>query len=194
MGHRAHDVWQVLERWERVVEAVGTLQWVELGEQWGYPVRALRTGGEWSEGALYLSAGVHGDEPAAVEGLLRWAETRVDWLAGLRVVLVPVFNPWGLVMNQRHDARGLDLNRRFDLERDEGEELMAGWRELLRGRRFGLGLCLHEDFDDCGIYCYETGFGGVRLAERLMGRAARWVALDGRDEIDGRREPGGRTW
>lgn len=65
---------------------------------------------------VLLLATIHGDEDAGTPLLERLAE-KLDaapaWTASLRVVIVPVLNPDGLVARRRHNARGVDLNRNF---------------------------------------------------------------------------------
>ena len=49
-------------------------------------------------------------------------------------------------------------------------------------------MCLHEDYDAEGCYCYELNEdAGLRLADRLLGSVEEWVPRDGRRTIDGRR-------
>ena len=61
--------------------------------------------------SLYVSAGIHGDEPAGVEGLIQWAEDSLPLLTGWNFSFFPCLNPWGLERNIRTDAEGRDLNR-----------------------------------------------------------------------------------
>ncbi|MDE1170705.1 MAG: M14 family metallocarboxypeptidase [Verrucomicrobium sp.] len=118
---------------------------------------------------VYLSAGIHGDEPGGVEGLLRWMESPAARAAARRfhLTIVPCVNPSGLRANRRADAAGRDLNRCFD----KRPPVIAALRRLCV-RPFDLGLLLHEDYDGCGIYLYELGSGGARWGHRLL-RAAR---------------------
>ena len=66
--------------------------------------------------AVLLVATIHGDEAAGTP-LLRELARRLaegpEWLAGRRVVVLPLMNPDGLAREQRGNARGVDLNRNF---------------------------------------------------------------------------------
>ena len=87
-----------------------------LGRAGGHSVYGLRTRDKklrTIKPSLYLCAGVHGDEPAGVVGLLDWAQANTNILAKRNVVIFPCFNPWGLENNMRYDADGADLNRLF---------------------------------------------------------------------------------
>ena len=136
----------------------------QLGE---YPVYHLCTRGP-SDGGLYLSAGIHGDEPAGPEALVRWAETHLPTLARaeprLPLFILPCLNPWGLVNNRRSDARGHDLNRAFHRRIAPVPQL----KKLLAGRRFVLGVALHEDYDANGVYLYEIDDRPPGWGRRLL--------------------------
>jgi len=107
-----------------------------------------------SEGTsrIYLSAGIHGDEPAgplAALSLLR--ENR--WPASAEVWLLPCLNPAGFVLNSRENDGRFDLNR--DYRHFETAEVTAHVRWLERQPAFDLTFCLHEDWESHGFYLYE---------------------------------------
>jgi predicted deacylase len=101
---------------------------------------------------IYLSTGIHGDEPAgplAVLQLLR--ENR--WPVNTDIRLCPCLNPTGFMRNSRENAEGLDLNRQY--LNAEAEETRAHIAWLERQPRFDICLCLHEDWESHGFYLYE---------------------------------------
>lgn len=138
-------------------------------------------------GGLYVSAGIHGDEPAGPQALALWAEAHLPALArtepGLPLFILPCLNPWGLVNNQRGDLHGRDLNRLFNRSNlspiRELKRLLTGWR-------FGFGLSLHEDYDAQGIYGYELNEHRPDWGTDLLRAAARVIPHDGRRRIDTR--------
>lgn len=157
-----------------------------LAESGGYPLYHVDTGGS-DEPGLYASAGIHGDEPASCEGLLRWAErnlaVRSRGRAALPMLLFPCLNPWGLVNNRRTDAAGNDLNRLFDRkDLSPIAEIIA----LIKGRRFGLALHLHEDYDAQGTYIYEVCKSPVGWSRELLAKCQPILPVDGRPRIDRR--------
>jgi len=132
---------------------------------------------------VYLSAGVHGDEPAAVEGLLRWLEGKPR-LGRFDVTIVPCINPGGLRLNTRTDPQGRDLNRAFNRR---PAPVIAALKRLMAARGpFALGLFLHEDYDGCGVYLYEIARPGARWGPALLAAAAPFCPPDPRRDIDGR--------
>lgn len=114
---------------------------------------------------LYLSTGIHGDEPSGPLALLellrenRWPRANL-WL-------VPCLNPEGFRLNRRENAQGIDLNRDY---RDSRTAEIAGhtaW--LARQPRFDLSLLLHEDWEANGFYLYELDREGwPGFAERIV--------------------------
>ena len=182
--YRCHDYPRLVARWRRVAKSCGLpLQTLAHGGE--YPVHFLATR-EQTDRTVYVSAGIHGDEPASTEGLITWAERRLPALARggkLPFLLLPCLNPWGLVHNRRSDARGRDLNRLFDRHR------VAPVGELMRlvtGRRFSLALHLHEDYDARGAYIYELTSAPAPWGYDLLAGCRRAIAPDGRRRIDGR--------
>ena len=106
---------------------------------------------------VQISAGVHGDEPAAP-----WAA----WSLAAGGLLDPRFayriwpctNPSGYRLGTRHNAAGEDINRSFSRggRTPEARALIAANRD----RKFVLALDLHEDFEARGFYCYEPPVEG----------------------------------
>lgn len=90
------------------------IEWRTIGTSVeGRPLRCARFGA--GETVLVL-ASIHGNEAAGTPLLLRLARelaSTPDWAAGRSVIVVPELNPDGLAAGQRHNARGVDLNRNF---------------------------------------------------------------------------------
>jgi len=150
----------------------------------GYRVYAVRTKRLRKNVQLYISAGIHGDEPASTEGLITWAERNIDMLRCVSCLVIPCLNPWGLVNNCRFDEAGRDLNRRFDRSRGAVPTAM---RAALDGHSFEVALMLHEDFDGQGIYIYEVQDVKPYWGEGLLEAASRNMPIDPRAKIDSRR-------
>lgn len=178
--HQAHDATALIKRWQKAARAAG---WGihALDHVNGWPVLALSTPVECADG-LYLSAGVHGDEPAPPWGALEWFEEHGKALARRPIRLLPCLNPLGLAANTRLDHRGEDLNRQFHRA---DHPLVAAWKTWLGASRFLLSLCLHEDYDGQGVYCYELYHKrGPSLADTLLSRCESAMPRDGRKKID----------
>lgn len=99
-----------------------------------------------------ISAGVHGDEPAAPWALLSLVS---DGLLDQRFAyrIWPCLNPTGYLAGTRGNAEGDDINRSFSRggTTPEARAVITANRD----RRFVLALDLHEDFEADGAYLYE---------------------------------------
>ena len=133
---------------------------------------------------IYLSTGIHGDEPAgplAVRQLLR----ENAWPAGLSLWLCPCLNPTGFSLNRRENREGVDLNRQY-LAPEAGETVAhIAW--LKRQPSFDLCLCLHEDWEAHGFYVYELNPDNQpSLAEAMVARIGEVCPIDPSEIIEGR--------
>lgn len=134
---------------------------------------------------LYVSAGIHGDEPAGTEALLAWAEKNYKLLSKIPLVIYPCLNPWGLIENSRLNVKGKDLNRSWD---KSGEVIISEVIKRSEGARFRLAINLHEDYDANGIYLYEPPHGKKRddLADKILSSGRKYIPIDTRKKIEGR--------
>jgi murein peptide amidase A len=113
---------------------------------------------------IYLSAGIHGDEPASPLALFELLErgafdSRAVWF------LCPLLNPAGFTVRKRENADGLDLNRDYKALRSL--EIQAHARWLQRQPNFAATFHLHEDWEAHGFYLYEL----CSVADRSIARA-----------------------
>jgi predicted deacylase len=180
MLHRAHDYKHLVDRWRRVARAAG-LRLRPLAQDDGFDLFYVETPHLAGNSGLYLSAGIHGDEPAAPEALVRWAEKNAARLATMPLLIFPCLNPWGLRNNMRTDSQGRDLNRMFH---EDSHPVVAAVRRVTRPHRFHIALPMHEDYDAQGIYLYEVQRGRHGFGEELLRRAAKILPVDPRVKID----------
>ena len=143
-----------LDEWQREAAARG-FQSETLVEVGGFPLLASSKG-DPDKDCVYLSSGMHGDEPAgpwALLGLLKedFFDERFHWL------VCPALNPTGLKIGTRENGRGVDLNRDYCL--CETEEVCAHISWLKRQKVPQLFLSLHEDWETTGFYFYEINLG-----------------------------------
>jgi hypothetical protein len=138
---------------------------------------------------IYISTGIHGDEPAgplAVRTLLR----ENVWPPGIELWCCPCLNPEGSGLHRRENADGVDLNREY--LRPRAAEIVAHIEWLNRQPSFDLGLCLHEDWESNGFYLYELNPDHrPSLAEHMIGRISRVCPIDHAELIEGREARGG---
>jgi protein MpaA len=162
------------------------LKFSKIGEADGYPCYEIVSPILSSKDGIYLSAGIHGDEAGAVLGLLQWAENNVDLLSSLPLLIYPCLNPWGLENNLRYNSHGQDLNRMWD---GSATQLIGSIMQRLRGVRFRICLCLHEDYDGQGIYLYAPGGSPKvrKIADAVLSATEKIIPRDQRKKIDERK-------
>jgi protein MpaA len=101
---------------------------------------------------IYISTGIHGDEPAGPHTALKLLREN-RWPDNAEIILLPCLNPVGFVANRRENHDGIDLNR--DYRNTRAAEVRAHILWLEKQPRFDLYLCLHEDWESHGFYLYE---------------------------------------
>ncbi len=138
---------------------------------------------------IYLSAGIHGDEPAGPLAALRLLQEN-RWPANAELWFCPCLNPLGFTLNRRENADGKDLNR--DYRHLETAEVRAHIAWLERQPRLDLYLCLHEDWESHGFYLYEQNPDSKpSLAEKMIEAVKAVCPIDHSEVIEDRPAQGG---
>jgi len=180
MQHCAHHYGELIKRWRAIAGSMGT-RLRRFATASGEPLYYLKTPALQPTGGIYVSAGIHGDEPAATEALITWAEIHRRKLPRLPIVFFPCLNPWGLRRNIRLDEAGLDLNRAFHLP----HPVIDGLKKVIGELQFELSVMLHEDYDAQGYYLYEIQRVTPYWGENLLAAAGRHIPIDPRRKIEG---------
>jgi len=169
---------------------VAAFQEKQFGEIGGHPLLAYTKRATTAQPRVYLSAGIHGDEPAPPWALLQLVtEGRLDARANWFVC--PLLNPTGFVRQMRENATGVDLNR--DYKTPQSPEVQAHVRWLQRQSDFDLVICVHEDWEARGFYLYELNpENRPSLAYAMLDGARSYCPIESAAIIDGREsaEPG----
>lgn len=131
---------------------------------------------------LYISTGIHGDEPAGPLAARLLLQENV-WPPGLEIRMCPCLNPTGFALNRRENRVGLDLNRQYLAP--QAEETLAHIAWLKRQPPFDLCLCLHEDWEAHGFYLYELNPDRLPSpAEAMIARVATFCPIDRSEMIE----------
>jgi len=166
-------------RWTRTsFHAAGEFSWLALHRA------ALSPAGSPPLQRVYLSAGIHGDEPAAPLAAHQLIAEN-QWPAHWELFFCPCLNPLGFRQNRRDNGAGLDLNR--DYLHLQSAEVRAHVAWLQRQPSFDLCLCLHEDWESQGFYVYELNPDHQpSLAEAIVSGVERVCLVDRSEVIEGR--------
>jgi hypothetical protein len=160
-----------------------------FGSAGSYPLVALTRRAGGPRPRIYLSAGIHGDEPAPPLVLLSLLESgefdgRATWF------ICPLLNPDGTARATRENASGVDLNR--DYRHLESPEVRSHVRWLERQPNFDMAVCVHEDWESKGFYLYELNPAKrPSLAEPMITAVSRFFPIDRSPLIEGREAKGG---
>jgi hypothetical protein len=151
--------------------------------------REPENGDRQSAAKIYISTGIHGDEPAGPLAALRLLREN-QWPDNAELWFCPCLNPIGFTLNTRENASGIDLNRGY--LNPVAEEILAHIAWLERQPKFDLYLLLHEDWETPGFYLYEQNPDGrPSLAEKMIEAIQKICPIDPSELIEGREAKGG---
>jgi len=185
------DVVEILRSIESLATACGwTVEWLLPGTDRALLTlhrRAVSTGigqGPSAPARLYVSAGIHGDEPAGPRALRHMFESD-SWPQNAELWLCPCLNPTGCVRGTRENDVGIDLNREYRQPRTLEATAHIEW--LRRQPRFDGVITLHEDWESTGFYCYELQpEGSEPLADLVIAAVEPVCPIERAELIDGR--------
>lgn len=155
---------------------------------WEYPWFVVERTVTRRAPTVFLTGGMHGEEPAGVEGVLRWLESDrwkkypVNWL------VLPCINPYGWERNYRRNRQRRDINRQFRERTDTPEAELI--KRLVKGRRFLFSMEFHEDVDATGFYLYELRRQPPYIGESILDAVARITPINRDAVIDGNQSTG----
>lgn len=133
---------------------------------------------------VYLSAGIHGDEPAGPLALLELLLS--DFFTNdFHWFICPALNPSGLVARTRENSGGVDLNRDYWLRETAEIIAHACWIDALATP--DLFISLHEDWETTGFYFYEINLREDQpaRAHRILDAVGPWFPPEQGPIIDG---------
>lgn len=177
------DPTDFLPRFDRAARQAG-FAGEQFGEIAGHALHAYTKPAGPGTPVVYLSSGIHGDEPAPPWALLGLVEQGVfDSRAAWH--LCPLLNPTGFLQRTRENFPGIDLNR--DYKQPQTAEIRAHVAWLQHQPRFAASFCLHEDYEAQGFYLYELNPDGrPTLADAVLRAVQPLGSIETSAVIDGR--------
>ncbi len=188
-GYRGEtiDIRAVLRETESAAQQRGWASEIfhEQGEfKWFALHRMPEAGSQKPEARIYISTGIHGDEPAGPLAALNLIQDN-RWPENAEIFLLPCLNPAGFTLNRRENAGGVDLNR--DYRSPQTAEIRAHVAWLERQAKFDAYFCLHEDWESHGFYLYEQNPDSKpSLAEKIVEAVRKVCPIDLNETIEGR--------
>ena len=117
---------------------------------------------------VLFSAGIHGNEPAGTECVMRFVEALArnpEKYQSIAFDIFPLVNPWGWTHDIRFNRAGIDINRDFASFNSQEAAII---RQALQTREYNLMFDLHEDPLASGFYIYQYGLKDRQVAERIV--------------------------
>ena len=166
------EITERLKNLEVPIEHIGTVH--------SYPIHQIRlTASAPKPQQVLITGGVHGDEPAGVEAVLRFlARDNTARLKNFSFVIIPCINPYGYVHNTRETSDDVDINRSF--ETDDVAEV-AIIKKALGQTQFTFAIDFHEDYDATGFYLYEGKRDEQYIGPKLAAAAKAIGPIDPED-------------
>jgi len=134
-----------------------------------------------------IFAGIHGDEPAGILGLIdfvRALDADPEFGKEFQLWIYPLCNPSGYIDGHRHARCGLDLNRHFWADCREPEIQLL--ETELRRQAFNGIISLHSDDTSDGMYGFVRGHTLTKhLMEPALAAAEAALPRNKRALIDG---------
>jgi hypothetical protein len=159
-----------------------SVEWLQVGPDYELPVFTRVSDQEKSR--VYISTGIHGDEPAGPLAIQKLIEED-QWPSTVSLWVVPCLNMRGFDLNQRENSDGIDLNR--DYRHLQTPEVRAHICWLEKQPPLDLCLCLHEDWEAGGFYLYEQNpEHRFSLAEVMTRRVSEVCPVDPSPMIENR--------
>ena len=138
---------------------------------------------------IYISTGIHGDEPGGPMAMLELLEDNT-WPNDVSLFACPCLNPTGFPNNTRENQTDTDLNR--DYRHIKSPEVCAHTAWIDRLPEFDLGICLHEDWEAKGFYLYELNPDNLPAASaEIINGVGLVCPIDHSERIDDRPAKGG---
>jgi protein MpaA len=178
------EIQSVLERIERAAVSPWVQDNVSVSDE-RLPRRttamAYRRVSRFPHKRVYLSTGIHGDEPAGPLAIAQLMESG-SFADHAEVWVCPCLNPIGFSRNSRSNATGVDLDR--DYRKLETEEVRTHVSWLKRKPNFDVTICLHEDHTTKGFYLWESNPDDAPSpARRMVSRVAGVCPIERSDVI-----------
>src|SRR5438445_3094465 len=138
---------------------------------------------------IYISAGIHGDEPASALAVLKLFQAN-RWPKDLNLWIIPCLNPMGFILNRRENEEGIDLNRDYRSLKTPLVRAHTAWLDARP--RFTLSMSLHEDWESNGFYLYELNPDlQPSMADVVIGAVREVCPIDTSPMIEGRKAENG---
>lgn len=158
----------------------------------GYKLYYLVLNEDTDQKTICFSAGIHGDEIAGPWSVLKFLENIPKIRTGLRVLILPLANPYGFEMLSRHNAGKQDINRRYCDEKLSGEAKAI--YDVITAHDVSFLHTLHEWAAADGFYMYSSNKKQEKILSALPKMAEKHFKVLTDTTINGEKVNKGIIW
>jgi len=118
---------------------------------------------------VFLSGGIHGNEPAGAETEARFIESLAGGdtrFSNVSFDIIPITNPWGWSHDVRYNQAGRDINRDFASFATQEAKMISAY---LEDKHYDLMIDDHEDPTGKGFYLYQYAMPDQVVARKVIG-------------------------
>ena len=131
--------------------------------------------------SIAFIAGIHGNEKGGPFGVLHFlSQSYIP--DDIRVLVIPLANPYGFEKHIRRDGRRRDQNRQWCKELTDENAMIAG---AIQEHKPTILHTLHEDPNEDGFYLYYSDHAKTGIYKNLVQQANQYFPLLSKDEIYG---------
>lgn len=131
-----------------------------------------------------FSAGIHGEEIAGPYAVLRFIE-KFDFkkFRNIKIIILPVANPYGFDKTVRQTAKGLQSNGHFCDKKLKGEHKII--YNAIKKENLLFFHALHEDSDEHRFYIYNFEKNKEKIYDDILAIARKYFPLEMHKQIYG---------
>jgi Succinylglutamate desuccinylase / Aspartoacylase family len=141
---------------------------------------------------ICFSSGIHGDEIAGPWSILKFLENIPKIRTGMRVLILPLANPYGFEKLSRHNYNKEDINRRFCEENLTGEAKAI--YDVIKSHDVSFLHTIHEWAGTDGFYMYSSDKKREKILAELPKIASKYFKVFTNVNINKEKVENGIIW
>lgn len=134
---------------------------------------------------IYISSGMHGDEPAGPPTVEKLLNENV-FPPHTNIWILPCLNPTGVKNHTRENINSIDINRDYRNLKTKEAKGHVEW--LSKQPDFDVSICIHEDWEANGFYIYGQN---LEKSNRVIEEVRKIFPIESSTKVDGLDVSGG---
>ena len=156
----------------------------QIGKGKKYPLFSILNKTNKPKKTICFVAGVHGDEIAGPLAVYKFLENyNFNKIKNIKIIILPVVNPFGFERKKRVNSFGEDINRLFCEKVLKNENKIV--YDFIKKERINFILALHEDLEEGGFYMYIFEKKKEKIYRDIMKLAKKFFRINNNKTIMG---------